>query len=62
MKHSHDFDFKLQFTKTGRPYIIVDNFLTHAEYLTVMNELDTIIRPNMVQKIWRRRKNAVFVL
>lgn len=45
--NNNDFDLNLKFTKTGRPYIIIDNFLTHAEYLTVINELDTIIRPNM---------------
>jgi len=47
MKHSHDFDFKLSFTKTGRPYIVVDNFLTSEEYDVVMEELDTTIRPHM---------------
>ena len=47
MKHSHDFDFRLSYTKTGRPYIVVDNFLTSEEYDVVMEELDTIIRPHM---------------
>lgn len=52
MKHSHDFDFKIQFTDDGRPFLIVDNFLTNEEYETVLSELDTVIRPNL------RRENT----
>lgn len=45
--NNHDFDFKLKFTEVGKPFLIIDNFLTQEEYEIVINELDTIVRPAM---------------
>lgn len=46
------FGIVVQYTSVGKPYIVIDNFLTEDDQSIIMSELDTIIRPSM------RRENT----
>ena len=46
------FGIVVQYTSVGKPYIVIDNFLTEDDQSIIMSELDTIIRPCM------RRENT----
>ena len=41
------FGIDLQYTSAGKPFIIIDNFLTDDDQATALMELDQIIRPSM---------------